>query len=505
MAPSEAVPVSAVAAADLTWDAAAAAAWEGGTPEPCEGCEDGHSAQGLHAAWDREGEGQAESCEEASAFLRALFPALMLDVKAVVAAFGVEEATRICFDASAAARATSELDTDAALAAALAMGGSHSSDGAGAGYSSFAEEAQAVWAQQGGSDSQQWSCGTAGHLDGATSLDEKLALLTHALPALHIKEAAAALERHGGDADAALFALVAASEASPAAHATEEHRHRRMSAQMATALAASDRGGVHVAPVARGGPVELPGNRPRSSVGGGGATSRGVPPATRAGAAFLDALGAAAAAAPPPAQGGRSVSSGGGCGAVSAAPQGPLVRRSREPASLPRENSYDALRSEQRARFAQAASERRLAQEAFAAGDKTAAWRHNRLAREAFDAGAEAAAAARETTLAQRNVNIENTYTRELHGLHVNEALAEVARWVDIFSTQHSGGEMKLNFITGRGAHSADGAKIQPAVCEYLTARGIPFSLPPYAKGGVVHVVLDDSTRAAALRTVRQV
>jgi len=247
MAPSEAVPVSAVAAADLTWDAASAAAWEGGTPEPCEGCEDGHSAQGLHAAWDREGEGQAESCEEASAFLRALFPALMLDVKAVVAAFGVEEATRICFDASAAARATSELDTDAALAAALAMGGSHSSDGAGAGYSSFAEEAQAVWAQQGGSDSQQWSCGTAGHLDGATSLDEKLALLTHALPALHIKEAAAALERHGGDADAALFALVAASEASPAAHATEEHRHRRMSAQMATALAAGDRGGVHVA------------------------------------------------------------------------------------------------------------------------------------------------------------------------------------------------------------------------------------------------------------------
>ena len=96
-------------------------------------------------------------------------------------------------------------------------------------------------------------------------------------------------------------------------------------------------------------------------------------------------------------------------------------------------------------------------------------------------------------TLEHQNSNIENEFTRDLHALHVREALREVRKWLGVFC-DFSGGAVTVKFIVGRGCHSEAGAKLQPAVAEYLQEREVPFVLE--GKGGCVVVRLDAATRA---------
>ena len=101
-------------------------------------------------------------------------------------------------------------------------------------------------------------------------------------------------------------------------------------------------------------------------------------------------------------------------------------------------------------------------------GDRAMAARHQAAAREAKALAEKANASASALTLATRNAANHGRVTRDLHALHVAEAVAEVQRWIGFVATTHSGGSMTLQFVTGRGAHSAQGAKILPAVEEYL-------------------------------------
>lgn len=94
-------------------------------------------------------------------------------------------------------------------------------------------------------------------------------------------------------------------------------------------------------------------------------------------------------------------------------------------------------------------------------------------------------------------------YTRDLHALHVAEALGEVRKWMDIFTGNHTGAPMTLRLITGRGAHSEGGcARLQPAVVDFLAQRGVTYMLA--AKGGCVSVLLDDATCASWARYKRE-
>jgi len=188
----------------------------------------------------------------------------------------------------------------------------------------------------------------------------------------------------------------------------------------------------------------------------------------RPAASNFPAAAAAAAAAPPP----------------------------RRPSPPP--DAYRALRAEQFELQRAAREERQLGRAANLRGDKTAAFRHSRAAAELEEAAVEAAEKAKQNTLAVANAEILNVYTTDLHMLHVPEALAEVDKFLTVFSQNHSGAPMQLAFITGRGQHSGDGgAKIQPAVLARLDELGTPWTLDAKSKGGIVVVTLDDAARAS--------
>ena len=138
---------------------------------------------------------------------------------------------------------------------------------------------------------------------------------------------------------------------------------------------------------------------------------------------------------------------------ASAAQSGPSYSELRREAST----HYDAMR---RAIVA--------AGHAAELGDRAMAARHQAAAREAKALAETANASASALTLATRNAANHGRVTRDLHALHVAEAVAEVQRWIGFVATTHSGGSMTLQFVTGRGAHSTQGAKILPAVEEYL-------------------------------------
>ena len=165
-----------------------------------------------------------------------------------------------------------------------------------------------------------------------------------------------------------------------------------------------------------------------------------------------------------------------------AAPEGPSYSELRQAASA----HYDAMR-------------RAVVASGHAAelGDRTGAAKHQAAAREAKALAEAANAAAGALTLATRNAGNHGRVTRDLHALHVAEALQEVQRWIGFVATAHSGGTMTLQFVTGRGAHSAQGARILPAVEEYLVARGIPYVLTN--AGGCVEVSVDEALRQALL------
>ena len=220
------------------------------------------------------------------------------------------------------------------------------------------------------------------------------------------------------------------------------------------------------------------------------------------------AAATAAAAAAPPRRGGFG-SSGERRewrGRFSTSESGPSYSELRREASA----HYDAMR---RAIVA--------AGHAAELGDRALAARHQSAAREAKALAEKSNAAASALTLATRNAANHGRVTRDLHALHVAEAVAEVQRWIGFVATTHSGGSMTLQFVTGRGAHSAQGAKILPAVEEYLQcapfvlsppermlgklpthasarrSRGIPWVLTN--GGGCVEVTVDEALRQALL------
>ncbi|KAI9428478.1 hypothetical protein H4582DRAFT_1831051, partial [Lactarius indigo] len=76
----------------------------------------------------------------------------------------------------------------------------------------------------------------------------------------------------------------------------------------------------------------------------------------------------------------------------------------------------------------------------------------------------------------------------DLHGLYVAEAI-QVAK--DQLQTARSRGDEVVRFIVGKGLHSdAGGAKIRPALEDFLTKRGLIHWLDP-SNAGVLVVRLD--------------
>ncbi|KAH9047904.1 hypothetical protein EDB84DRAFT_395734 [Lactarius hengduanensis] len=72
----------------------------------------------------------------------------------------------------------------------------------------------------------------------------------------------------------------------------------------------------------------------------------------------------------------------------------------------------------------------------------------------------------------------------DLHGLHVAEAI-QVSK--DQLQTARLRGDQAVRFIVGKGLHSdAGGAKIRPALEDFLTKRGLIHSLDPYNVGVLV-------------------
>jgi hypothetical protein len=194
------------------------------------------------------------------------------------------------------------------------------------------------------------------------------------------------------------------------------------------------------------------------------------------GARFASAAAAAAAAPMPPAA--RRQGSGGGSGAAVPVPLAPpsgsasASGPSAYPATLrglPQAGpTYVELRRDANMHFTDSRRCAQLAQEAYAKGDHDAASAHAEQSRSHKRAGDAANAAASARTLQARNAGSVNKIQRDLHALHVNEALAEVKKVLDIFVEHLAGGTMDLQFITGRGSHSVAGAKLLPAVEEYL-------------------------------------
>lgn len=117
--------------------------------------------------------------------------------------------------------------------------------------------------------------------------------------------------------------------------------------------------------------------------------------------------------------------------------------------------------------------------------------------RRARDLGDAANKRAARLALVAHNAGQQNRIWRDLHALHVAEALQEVDKWLSIFLSEMTGGTVTLAFVTGRGVHSGDGGpKLLPAVLADLDARCVPYLLTH--SGGCVEVLIDETVRAAA-------
>ncbi|DBA95453.1 TPA: hypothetical protein ACH3X3_013320 [Trebouxia sp. C0006] len=74
----------------------------------------------------------------------------------------------------------------------------------------------------------------------------------------------------------------------------------------------------------------------------------------------------------------------------------------------------------------------------------------------------------------KRNAERSNTFKLDLHALHVDEALDEVAKTISDLSKMKC--IWKVEVVTGKGLHSVkQNPKLLPAVKQYLAARLIEF------------------------------
>ena len=240
------------------------------------------------------------------------------------------------------------------------------------------------------------------------------------------------------------------------------------------------------------------------------------PPRPLQGMSFTDAL-AAAVAAPPahPAAGGGgsaggrgSAGGGGGGGGGGASSSGaaaapsplppPPLSHQHPPGHVPPASEridYEALRGEEFKHRRAARALRDEAEAAFRCGDKAASIQLMAAKRAADERARAAGERASATTFSRVNAVTRSHIAVDLHGQHVPDALAVVHKYVEM-AVNIFPGCMELTIITGRGAHSPDGvAKLQPAVCDFLASRGVPFAVA--SKGGALVVVVDDTLRAA--------
>eukprot|EP00798_Chlamydomonas_sp_ICE-L_P032487 gene32487-17733_t len=72
------------------------------------------------------------------------------------------------------------------------------------------------------------------------------------------------------------------------------------------------------------------------------------------------------------------------------------------------------------------------------------------------------------------NEHVENKWSVDLHGQHVQEALKQITTLCDMFKTMPS--KKLIRVVTGRGAHSKGDPKLLLAVRDWLREQGYQFT-----------------------------
>lgn len=118
------------------------------------------------------------------------------------------------------------------------------------------------------------------------------------------------------------------------------------------------------------------------------------------------------------------------------------------------------------------------ASEAFHRGDHAAAARLSASGADYRQRYIEARARATQEMSKKMNEGNAAECKIDLHGRYVDEALEMVETNIRDLPTNFPGG-IRMRYITGKGLHSAGGARLKPAVMELLESRGIPFVEEP--------------------------
>jgi len=114
------------------------------------------------------------------------------------------------------------------------------------------------------------------------------------------------------------------------------------------------------------------------------------------------------------------------------------------------------------------------AEEAFASGDHEKAKKLREKAKQEGEKMEKSKKKAAEKIFKKKNASHDPT-SIDLHGLQTDEALAQLTSRFELLSTKHKN-VTELSVVTGAGIHSAAGAKIKPAVEEYLKEKGYSYT-----------------------------